>query len=47
VKETVLDACERGLTDAIIVTGGRTGEPPPLQLVQFVKGSITETCIPR
>jgi membrane complex biogenesis BtpA family protein len=37
VKEIVLDACERGLADAIIVTGGRTGEPPPLQLVQFVK----------
>ncbi len=37
VKEIVLDATERGCADAVIVTGGRTGQPPSLSLVKLVR----------
>jgi len=37
VREVVLDYVERGRADALVVTGGRTGEPPPLELLRAVR----------
>ncbi len=37
IIEIVKDLTERGCADAIIVTGGRTGEPPSLDLVKLVR----------
>jgi membrane complex biogenesis BtpA family protein len=37
VREIIMDATERGLADAIIVTGSRTGEAPPKEFLKFVK----------
>jgi hypothetical protein len=37
IREIIMDAAERGLADALIVTGGRTGEAPPKEFLKFVK----------
>ena len=37
LREIALDAAERGCADALIVTGGRTGEPPSLEILKLVK----------
>jgi len=37
VREVVLDYVERGRADALVVTGGRTGEPPPTELLKAVR----------
>lgn len=41
VSEIVKDLTERGCADAVIVTGGRTGEPPSLDLVKLVRESTS------
>ncbi len=33
----ILDASERSCADALIITGGRTGEAPPLDFVKFAR----------
>jgi len=42
LRELVVDAVERGALDAVIVTGSRTGEAPPLDFVKFVKSVSTK-----
>lgn len=37
VRELVLDYAERDRADALVVTGGRTGEPPSLELLRTVR----------
>jgi membrane complex biogenesis BtpA family protein len=37
IRELVLDYVERGRADALVVTGGRTGESPPLELLRTVR----------
>lgn len=36
IKELIYEYIERGKADALIVTGLRTGEPPPIQLVKII-----------
>ncbi len=38
IRESALDLVERGMADAIIVTGPRTGEPPSADDLRAVKG---------
>jgi Predicted TIM-barrel enzyme len=37
VRELVEEYVDRGKANALIVTGLKTGEPPPLQLVRLIK----------
>lgn len=41
--EEALDAVERGLADAVVVTGPRTGVPPSLETVAEVKQALPST----
>lgn len=45
VADSARDALERGLADAIIITGARTGEAAPLRLVQRLKEEFPEAKI--
>ena len=38
IRESALDLVERGLADAVIVTGPRTGEPPSVDDLKSVRG---------
>jgi len=40
LREILADAIERGELDAVIVTGGRTGEAPPIELVKFFRNAV-------
>jgi len=40
VEESAVDAEERGMADAIIITGSRTGNPPSLEEVKAVKEKV-------
>ncbi len=42
LREVLADAVERGELDAVIVTGGRTGEPPPMELVKLFREVVNE-----
>jgi len=40
IAESARDALERGLADAVILTGARTGQSAPLELVRRLKGEL-------
>lgn len=42
-RDEALDAVERGMADALIVTGPRTGSPPSVEHVAEVKGAAPST----
>ncbi len=41
--EEALDAIERGLADAVILTGRRTGQPPSINVLEEVKKALPNT----
>ena len=42
INDSARDALERGLADAVILTGARTGEAAPLDLVRRLKEEFPE-----
>ena len=45
ISESALDLVERGLADALVVTGKRTGEPPSREKLVSVKRAVPKTPI--
>ncbi len=42
IEESIADAVERGMADAIIISGQRTGSPPDISLLKSVRDAFPE-----